>query len=138
MFTSPITWRKRPFRELNRQRSATGPSKRVRRAFRFPEATAEFEQQLPAKQFRQRHSSEKLTNDHQIGKEITMKKITNTPLAGIVGVAATRPSLVRPQARSNGSVALPAGTHEPDFALESTLDQTVRLSELHGQMVVLV
>ena len=67
-----------------------------------------------------------------------MKKITKTPLAGIVGIAATKTSLACPQARCNGPATLPAGTHEPDFALESTLDQTVRLSEFRGQMVVLV
>ena len=39
--------------------------------------------------------------------------------------------------RGNGSTALPAGTPAPDFALKSTPDQTVRLSEFRGQPVVL-
>ena len=38
---------------------------------------------------------------------------------------------------SNGSTALPAGTPAPDFALKSTPDQTVRLSEFRGRPVVL-
>ena len=52
--------------------------------------------------------------------------------------AAAKTRLVRPQARGNGSTALPAGTPAPDFALKSTPDQTVRLSEFRGQPVVLV
>ena len=52
--------------------------------------------------------------------------------------AATKTSLARPQARSNGSKALPAGTPASDFALKSTPDQTVKLSEFRGQPVVLV
>src|SRR6266446_8211092 len=40
--------------------------------------------------------------------------------------------------RGNGSTALPAGTPAPDFALKSTPDQTVRLSEFRGQPLVLV
>lgn len=36
------------------------------------------------------------------------------------------------------STALPVGTAAPDFALKSTPDQTVRLSEFRGQTVVLV
>jgi len=44
----------------------------------------------------------------------------------------------RPQVRGNGSTALPAGTPAPGFALKSTPDQTVRLSELRGRPVVLV
>ena len=39
---------------------------------------------------------------------------------------------------TTGSTALPSGTRAPDFALKSTPDQTVRLSELRGQPVVLV
>src|SRR5262245_59070868 len=41
------------------------------------------------------------------------------------------------QALHNGSTALPAGTPAPDFALKSTPDQTVRLSEFRGRPVVL-
>lgn len=51
---------------------------------------------------------------------------------------ATKTSLDRPQARGNESTALPAGRPAPDFALKSTPDQTVRLSEFQGQPVVLV
>ena len=47
----------------------------------------------------------------------------------------TSPS--RPQLRTNGSSALPAGRPAPDFALKSTPDQTVRLSEFRGRPVVL-
>ena len=43
----------------------------------------------------------------------------------------------RPQARGAGSTALPAGTPAPDFALRSTPDQTVKLSEFLGRPVVL-
>src|SRR5215467_4347777 len=43
----------------------------------------------------------------------------------------------RSQTRANGSAALPAGTPAPDFALKSTPDQTVRLSEFRGRPVVL-
>src|SRR5215470_10895433 len=46
-------------------------------------------------------------------------------------------SSVRSQVRMNGSAALPAGTLAPDFALRSTPDQTVKLSEFRGQPVVL-
>jgi len=67
-----------------------------------------------------------------------MKKITKTPLARIVGIAATKTSLACPQARCNGPATLPTGTPEPVFALESILDQTVRLREFRGQVVVLV
>ena len=52
--------------------------------------------------------------------------------------AATKTGLARPQAHGNGSTALPGGTTAPDFALKSTPDQTVRLSEFRGQPVVLV
>ena len=52
--------------------------------------------------------------------------------------ATTKTSSTRSQARDHGSTALPAGTPAPDFALKSTPDQTVRLSELRGQPVVLV
>ena len=37
----------------------------------------------------------------------------------------------------NSSAALPSGTPAPDFALKSTPDQTVRLSEFRGRPVVL-
>src|SRR5438445_4125229 len=43
----------------------------------------------------------------------------------------------QPPADSNRSTALPAGTPAPDFALKSTPDQTVRLSEFRGRPVVL-
>ena len=52
--------------------------------------------------------------------------------------AAINTSLAGAQARGNGSATLPAGTPAPDFALKSTPDQTVRLSEFRGQPVVLV
>jgi peroxiredoxin len=52
--------------------------------------------------------------------------------------AATKSNSPRFQALQNGSAALPAGTPAPDFALKSTPDQTVRLSELRGRPVVLV
>ena len=41
------------------------------------------------------------------------------------------------QPRGNGSSALPPGTPAPDFALRSTPDQTVKLSEFRGRPVVL-
>lgn len=40
-------------------------------------------------------------------------------------------------AKSNKSVPLPAGTEAPDFALHSTPDQTLTLSELRGKPVIL-
>lgn len=43
----------------------------------------------------------------------------------------------RSQPRNNNSKALQAGTPAPDFALKSTPDQTVRLSEFRGRPVVL-
>src|SRR5947207_2221153 len=43
----------------------------------------------------------------------------------------------RSHSRGNGSTALPAGTAAPDFALKSTPDQTVKLSEFRGRPVVL-
>ena len=46
--------------------------------------------------------------------------------------------LVSPHVRGNGATALPAGMPAPDFALKSTPDQTVRLSEFRGHPVVLV
>src|SRR5215475_5449769 len=52
--------------------------------------------------------------------------------------AATKTSSARFQSLQNGSTALPAGTSAPDFALKSTPDQTVRLSELRGRPVVLI
>src|SRR6185369_8402136 len=42
------------------------------------------------------------------------------------------------QVQANASGALPAGMPAPDFALKSTPDQTVRLSEFRGRPVVLV
>ena len=47
----------------------------------------------------------------------------------------TMPS--RSQPRGNGSTALPPGAPAPDFALRSTPDQTVKLSEFRGRPVVL-
>src|SRR5215469_18472486 len=52
--------------------------------------------------------------------------------------ATTRTSSTRSQVGGNGSTALPAGTPAPDFALKSTPDQIVRLSEFQGRPVVLV
>src|SRR5437660_1745163 len=51
--------------------------------------------------------------------------------------AATKTNPVRFQPLQNGSAALPAGTPAPDFALKSTPDQTVKLSEFRGRPVVL-
>ena len=51
--------------------------------------------------------------------------------------AATKTNLPNVQGRGNTSTALPAGTPAPDFALKSTPDQVVRLSEFRGQPVVL-
>jgi peroxiredoxin len=51
--------------------------------------------------------------------------------------AATNTAVHAPQS-IRGSSALPAGTPAPDFALKSTPDQTVKLSEFRGQAVVLV
>jgi peroxiredoxin len=50
---------------------------------------------------------------------------------------ATKTNPSRSQPRTNGSAALPAGTPAPDFALKSTPDQTVRISEFRGRPVVL-
>jgi peroxiredoxin len=50
--------------------------------------------------------------------------------------AKTNPA--RSQARGNVSTALTAGTPAPDFALKSTPDQIVRLSEFRGRPIVLV
>jgi len=43
----------------------------------------------------------------------------------------------RAEAAARGSTALPAGTPAPDFALHSTPDQKVKLSEFRGRPVVL-
>lgn len=43
----------------------------------------------------------------------------------------------RSQSRAQTSTALPPGTPAPDFALKSTPDQTVKLSEFRGRPVVL-
>src|SRR5947208_12148927 len=51
--------------------------------------------------------------------------------------AATKTFPSRSQPRANSSTALPAGTPAPDFALKSTPDQTVKLSEFRGRPVVL-
>jgi peroxiredoxin len=50
---------------------------------------------------------------------------------------ATKTISSRSQPRDSGSTALPAGTPAPDFALKSTPDQTVKLSEFRGRPVVL-
>ena len=50
----------------------------------------------------------------------------------------TKTNPARSPARGNVSTALTAGTPAPDFALKSTPDQTVRLSEFRGRPVVLV
>ena len=47
-------------------------------------------------------------------------------------------SSTKSQVGGHGSTALPSGTPAPDFALKSTPDQTVRLSEFRGRPVVLV
>jgi peroxiredoxin len=52
--------------------------------------------------------------------------------------AVAKISLAGPQARGNEFAALPSGTPAPEFALKSTPDQIVRLSEFRGQPVVLV
>jgi peroxiredoxin len=52
--------------------------------------------------------------------------------------ATTKTKSPPPQVHGNGSAALPAGTPAPDFALKSTPDQAVRLSEFRGRPVVLV
>ena len=52
--------------------------------------------------------------------------------------AASKTSLARSRASGKGSKCLPAGTPAPDFALKSTPDQTVKLSDFRGQPVVLV
>ena len=44
----------------------------------------------------------------------------------------------RSQLTANGSSALPGGVPAPDFALKSTPDQTIRLSEFNGRPIVLV
>src|SRR5712691_9101262 len=45
--------------------------------------------------------------------------------------------VVQPRAQGHDSSALAPGTSAPDFALHSTPDQTVKLSEFRGQPVVL-
>ncbi len=49
----------------------------------------------------------------------------------------TEANLARSQGRGSASTALPAGTPAPDFALKSTPDQIVKLSEFRGRPVVL-
>jgi peroxiredoxin len=51
--------------------------------------------------------------------------------------ATTQTDSTHPQARGNGSTALRPGIAAPDFALKSTPDQIVRLSEFRGRPVVL-
>lgn len=53
-------------------------------------------------------------------------------------MTATKTISSRSQLNGKGSSALPAGTLAPDFALKSTPDQIVRLSEFRGRPVVLV
>src|SRR5258708_31307785 len=50
----------------------------------------------------------------------------------------TAANSARPLVRAKESTALPAGTPAPDFALKSTPDQIVSLSEFRGRPVVLV
>jgi peroxiredoxin len=49
----------------------------------------------------------------------------------------TKTDLARAQGRGSASTVLPAGTPAPDFALKSTPDQIVKLSEFRGRPVVL-
>jgi len=51
--------------------------------------------------------------------------------------ATTTTNSAKSQVQANASGALPVGMLAPDFALKSTPDQTVRLSEFRGQPVVL-
>lgn len=51
--------------------------------------------------------------------------------------ATTKQNPVRSQLSGSGSGALRPGTLAPDFALKSTPDQTVKLSEFRGRPVVL-
>ena len=51
--------------------------------------------------------------------------------------ATTKTNSARSQVPGNGSTVLKAGTPAPDFALKSTPDQIVRLSEFRGRPVVL-
>jgi len=44
---------------------------------------------------------------------------------------------IAPHSRSDGCTALPSGTPAPDFALKSTPDQTIRLSEFRGWPLIL-
>ena len=44
---------------------------------------------------------------------------------------------MKPASQNHSATALPAGTPAPDFSLNSTPDQTVKLSEFRGQPVVL-
>jgi peroxiredoxin len=46
--------------------------------------------------------------------------------------------MTTPASQNHASTALPAGTSAPDFALPTTPDQKVSLSELRGRPVVLV
>jgi peroxiredoxin len=45
--------------------------------------------------------------------------------------------MTKPALHTHSATALPAGTRAPDFCLNSTPDQTVKLSEFLGQPVVL-
>src|SRR6266404_4459243 len=47
-------------------------------------------------------------------------------------------NMTKPASQNHSATALPAGTLAPDFALPSTPDQKVSLSELRGRPVVLV
>ena len=49
----------------------------------------------------------------------------------------TKTDLARSQGRGSTSTALPAGTPAPDFALKSTPNKIVKLSEFRGRPVVL-
>jgi len=63
------------------------------------------------------------------------RQTNNKPYVGMNTVI--KPISSPSQSRANGSTALPAGTPAPDFALRSTPDQTVKLSEFRGRPVVL-
>src|SRR3974377_1781255 len=45
--------------------------------------------------------------------------------------------MTRPPSNTHRATALPAGTPAPEFSVNSTPDQTVKLSEFRGQPVVL-
>jgi len=70
-------------------------------------------------------------------EESFMNTATKAISSGDGARAGTSRAPAQTPAHSHGSTALPAGTPAPDFALKSTPDQTVRLSEFRGRPVVL-